>query len=84
MFRPDGTKIYPEGDWISDWYRGMLFSRFGRPAIRVLADMLRTVQSGDRHAATQAHNFSERVRKELTWDVSAARATRMLLEAQLK
>jgi glycosyltransferase involved in cell wall biosynthesis len=81
-FRPDGVKVYPEGDWISDWYRGMLFSRFGKRSIRVLADMLETVRSGDRHAMSQAHNFSVRARTELTWDAAAARAVDRLLEVQ--
>jgi glycosyltransferase involved in cell wall biosynthesis len=82
MFKPDGEKVYPEGDWISDWYKGMLFSRFGKRSIRVLADMLETVRSGDKFVRRQADNFYDRIRRELTWDIAATSATSRLLEVQ--
>jgi glycosyltransferase involved in cell wall biosynthesis len=79
LFDPDGVKTYPEGDWISDWYRGMLFSRFGKPAIRRLAAVLEHVARGK---DVRRLDLLEKVRRKYTWDATARSVVERLLEVQ--
>ena len=81
-FKPDGVKRYPEGDWISDWYKGMVFSRFGKPAVRVLAEMLETVKSGAPIVADLRDRMSFIIAESYTWDHAARRVVDRLLEVQ--
>lgn len=81
-FRPDGVKRYPEGDWISDWYKGMVFSRFGKPAIRTLAGMLETVKSGGKHVSDRRDRMSSIVAEMYTWDRVARKVVDRLVEVQ--
>jgi len=82
LFKPDGVKRYPEGDWISDWYKGQLFSRFGSPAIRRLAEILKAVSLGGPVAADRTEKLGHKIRTVYTWDAAAARAAQRLLEVQ--
>lgn len=79
LFDPDGVKKYPEGDWISDWYKGMLFSRFGKPAIRRLAAVLEHVA---REKSVRTLDLLEKVRRKYTWDITARSVVERLLEVQ--
>lgn len=78
LFKPDGVKKYPEGDWISDWYKGQLFSRFGTPSIRRLA----TLMSDAVGARGVSEKLREKITTKYTWDAAAARAAHRLLEVQ--
>jgi len=82
MFPTDGEKVYPEGDWISDWYKGMLFSRFGKKSIRILSGILETVREGGSTVTAAQRALTRRIRTTLTWDEAAAAATTRLLEVQ--
>lgn len=82
LFKPDGVKRYPEGDWISDWYKGQLFSRFGKPSIRELAEILETVSRAGQVVYRRATMLREKIRTRYTWDAAAARAAERLLEVQ--
>ncbi len=79
LFSPDGLKKYPEGDWISDWYKGMLFSRFGKPAVRRLAAVLEHVAGGK---SVRTVDLLEKVRRKYTWDVAARAVVDRLQEVQ--
>jgi glycosyltransferase involved in cell wall biosynthesis len=79
LFRPDGVKTYPEGDWISDWYKGQFFSRFGVRSIRRLA-VLMSDAVGSRGLKVEA--LREKITTKYTWDAAARRAASRLLEVQ--
>jgi hypothetical protein len=82
LFRPDGVKVYPEGDWISDWYKGQLFSRFGKPSVRRLAELLKAVSLGGPVSRDRASKLQEKIVTKYTWDAAAACAAERLLEVQ--
>lgn len=82
LFKPDGVKTYPEGDWISDWYKGQLFSRFGKPSIRRLAEILEHVHRGGSDVNSRRTALKKKIRSVYTWDAAAARAATLLLEVQ--
>jgi glycosyltransferase involved in cell wall biosynthesis len=82
LLKPDGVKTYPEGDWISDWYKGQLFSRFGTPAIRRLAEIMKAVSLDGPVARDRAEKLREKITSRYTWDIAAARAAERLLEVQ--
>jgi glycosyltransferase involved in cell wall biosynthesis len=79
LFKPDGVKKYPEGDWISDWYKDQLFSRFGVRSIRKLA-VLMSDAVGAR--GLKINELREKIVTKYTWDVAARRAAERLLEVQ--
>ncbi len=81
-FRPDGVRKYPEGDWISEWYKGQLFSSFEAPSIRQLAELMRTVYRGGREVRQRTEGLRTRITMHYTWDAAAARAARRLMEVQ--
>jgi glycosyltransferase involved in cell wall biosynthesis len=78
-FPTEGTQKYPEGDWISDWYKGMEFSRFGRKSISALAELLIETKS-KWNANTTA--LRKRIIENFTWDIAASRVSERLLEVQ--
>ncbi len=82
LFDGDGEKTYPEGDWISDWYKGMLFTDFRKPSIRRLAEILETVRSMRGYVVDKAFLLQERVRSKYTWDAAARLSVERLLEVQ--
>ncbi len=79
LFKPDGVKKYPEGDWISEWYKGQLFSKFGARATARLALLMSDVR-GSRYK--QANDLREKIIAKYTWDIAAARAAWRLMEVQ--
>ncbi len=79
LFEPDGVKKYPEGDWISEWYKGQLFSRFGKRAIGRLAILMSDVR-GSRYK--NADELRGKIITQFTWDQAARGAARRLLEVQ--
>jgi glycosyltransferase involved in cell wall biosynthesis len=81
-FKPDGVKRYPEGDWISDWYKGMVFSRFGKPSIRVLAEMLETARSETSLVGQLKSRMFGAIERRYTWDIVARKVVERLLEVQ--
>ncbi len=82
LFDGDGEKVYPEGDWISNWYKGMLFTDFRKPSIRRLAEILETVRSMRGLVLDKAFLLHERMRSRYTWDAAARVAVERLLEVQ--
>jgi glycosyltransferase involved in cell wall biosynthesis len=81
-FPCEGTKKYPEGDWISDWYVGQRFARFGKRSIAALAEIMRTVYDGGEKVALKAAIQQTRFSKLYTWDAAADAAAARLLEVQ--
>jgi glycosyltransferase involved in cell wall biosynthesis len=82
LFKPDGLKTYPEGDWISDWYVGQLFSRFGKPSIRRLTEILEIVSRDGPGVRERAAALRSKIVGRYTWDAAAARVVERLLEVQ--
>ena len=82
MFKPDGVRKYPEGDWISDWYKGQLFSSYEKPSIRKLSELLRTVYRGGREVTRRREALRLNISKKYTWDAAASRVARRLMEVQ--
>lgn len=82
IFRGDGEKVYPEGDWISDWYKGQLFTYFGRRSIRELASILEAVYEGGRAVRTRASALRKKIVSAYTWDRAADAVVERLLEVQ--
>lgn len=81
-FHGQGQKTYPEGDWISDWYKGQLFTDFGQQSVKDLAAILETVRENGRDVRARAVAQRRRVLEKYTWDRAAAAAVERLLEVQ--
>jgi glycosyltransferase involved in cell wall biosynthesis len=81
-FPAEGVQKYPEGDWISPWYPGMLFSRFGKKSINVLAELLTVIRERKERVDTRIHSLRRRIVERLTWDAAAARVSERLLQVQ--
>lgn len=82
FFNGDGEKKYPEGDWISDWYKGMLFTRFGKRSIRKLAEAMTFVLEEGSNVRARTLGVSLRILDRFTWENSVAIAVPRLLEVQ--
>lgn len=81
FFNGEGTKTYPEGDWISDWYRGMLFTKFGRKSRASLAEILYDLSKG-KNLDNRTMRARNTVIENFTWDIAAMNVSRRLLEVQ--
>ncbi len=81
-FDPEGEKAYPEGDWISKWYVGQLFSNFGKRSTGQLAGLLEHVHGGGSEIFKRAKSLHDKIVSRYTWDIAAARATKRLLDVQ--
>lgn len=82
LFDGDGERVRPEWDTISDWYKGMLFTYFGKKAIGRLADLMKFVKDGGTEVRSKANALQKKIVEQYTWDKSAEAITRRILEAQ--
>lgn len=83
IFDCEGERVYPEGDWISEWYKGQLFANFGKKSIAELAEIMQTMnQSRSHEVAVRADALRRHVVSSYTWDAAASAAAARLLEVQ--
>ncbi len=83
MFDPDGIARCPEVESVSPWYVGMEFSSFGERSRKSLAGILKHLKS-NRSSAEVERRVELLCQRSIgmTWDVTADRVVRGLLEVQ--
>lgn len=82
LFDGDGERVRPEWDTISDWYKGMLFTYFGKKAVGRLADLMKFVKEGGAEVRSRTNALRKKITEQYTWDRSAEAITKRILEAQ--
>lgn len=82
IFKNEGTEKLGGIEKISPWYKGMMFTKLGKKSVVHLAETLRAVSEGGRTVRALSEKFRLKVENEWSWDATAHKISRRLMELQ--
>lgn len=82
VFSNEGLERLPGIERISPWYKNMYFTKLGKRSISELAELLLFVEKGGPAVKSRAAKFLEYTVRDWSWDRTAAKISRRLMELQ--
>jgi glycosyltransferase involved in cell wall biosynthesis len=82
IFKNEGLEKLGGIEKISPWYKGMLFTKLGKKSTDSLAEAMSAIYRGGETVRTVSDKFREKVVTEWSWDTTAAKMAKQLMELQ--